>query len=65
MSVALCLVPFINIKNFEDMKEVIKAIKSKDTSEDFDDLIVLGSFDDFIDEETPKNYEYITNSGYY
>ena len=62
MALALCLVPFINIKNFEDMKEVIKAIKSKDTSEDFDDLIVLGSFDDFIDEETPKNYEYITNS---
>ena len=65
MALALCLVPFINIKNFEDMKEVIKAIKSKDTSEYFDDLIVLGSFDDFIDEETPKNYEYITNSGYY
>lgn len=65
MALALCLVPFINIKNFEDMKEVIKAIKSKDISEDFDDLIVLGSFDDFIDEETPKNYEYITNSGYY
>lgn len=54
MALALCLVPFINIKNFEDMKEVIKAIKSKDTSEDFDDLIVLGSFDDFIDEELLK-----------
>lgn len=65
MALALCLVPFINIKNFEDMKEVIKAIKSKDNTEDFDDLIVLGSFDDFIDEETPKNYDYITNSGYF
>jgi len=50
MACALVFSIFLTSKNFEDMKEVIKSIKSEN-SENADELLIFGSFDDFSDNE--------------
>lgn len=50
MACALVFSIFLTSKNFEDMKEVIKSIKSEN-SEKADELLIFGSFDDFSDNE--------------
>lgn len=51
MSLALCFVPFIDSRNFEDMKELIQKIYSKDNTElDVTDYMIIGDFDDYTDD---------------
>lgn len=56
MSLALTFVPFINSKNFEDMKVIVNNLYNIDLPEsekvDFTDLLMIGSFDDGTDEYT-------------
>ena len=54
MSLALTFVPFLNSKNFEDMKEVIEGLYNKEfgdseESKTFSDYMTIGSFDDGTD----------------
>lgn len=50
MSLALCFAPFINNRNFDDMKEVIKNIVSNENNDfDITESMALGNFDDFTD----------------
>lgn len=51
MCLALCFVPFIDNKNFDNMKELIAKIHSKDNTEvDISDYMIIGDFDDFSDD---------------
>lgn len=55
MSLALIFVPFVNSKNFEDMKVLIKNLYESDDLEDaektnFGEMLTIGSFDDGTDE---------------
>ena len=65
MSLALTFVPFINTKNFEDMKKIVSALYDKNNSEEkirFAEELTIGSFDDGTDEEYFENgkREYLT-----
>ena len=53
MSLAMAFVPFCNSKNFEDMKIVVKNLYSTEESTDIDftELLTIGSFDDYSDED--------------
>jgi hypothetical protein len=53
MSLAMVFVPFCNSKNFEDMKIVVKNLYSTEESTDIDftELLTIGSFDDYSDED--------------
>lgn len=51
MCLALCFVPFIDNKNFDNMKELISKIHSKDNTDiDISDYMIIGDFDDFSDD---------------
>jgi len=45
MGVALSFAIFINTKNFSDMKEVVKSLKTESEKIDVSNLIMIGSFD--------------------
>lgn len=56
MSLALIFVPFINTKNFEDMKLLVKNLYNfedlpEDEKADFSELMTIGSFDDGVDDD--------------
>ena len=60
MALALAFVPFVNSKNFEDMKLLIKNLYSNDDLQDnekigFSDALVVGSFDDGSDDDFFNN----------
>lgn len=51
MCLALCFVPFIDNRNFDNMKELIAKIHSKDNTDiDISDYMIIGDFDDFSDD---------------
>jgi hypothetical protein len=53
MSLALTFVPFVNSKNFEDMRVVIKALYTDDDTKSgvsFTDMLTIGEFQDGSDE---------------
>lgn len=67
MSLALTFVPFVNTKNFEDMKQLVHNLYSDESSEleksNFGELLTIGSFDDGTDEEyimNEKENEYMS-----
>jgi len=61
MSLALTFVPFVNTKNFEDMRKLIKNLYADDSSDldktNFGELLTIGSFDDYSDDhlEIPQH----------
>jgi hypothetical protein len=69
LALAIIFVPFINIKNFEDMRSLVKELYKNEPQEEelkFSDMLLLGNFDDFTDEEynIPKR-EYEESFGIY
>jgi hypothetical protein len=61
MSLALCFGIFCNMKNFEDMKQLVNDMLTDEDSEDehsFTDYLNVGSFDDGSDENYDPNYQY-------
>jgi len=58
MSLGLAFAPFCDTKNFEDMKKIIVNLYNDDISDDdkidFGDSLLIGSFDDGIDEEIER-----------
>ena len=65
MSLAMAFVPFCDAKNFEDMKVLVQNLYNSDELADnekvnFGDLLVLGDFDDFSDDNYSKPGEYTT-----
>lgn len=67
MSLALAFVPFCNVKNFEDMKSLIKHLyNTEDVPDeertDFAELLSIGSFDDGVEDN--EKYESTRNETY-
>ena len=56
MALCLCFVPFIDTRNFEDMKDLVKKLYSKEDKEDMKllDYMVIGDFDT-IDDSTEES----------
>lgn len=74
MSLALCFAPFIDTKNFEDIKLLIKTIFDEQQESELvniDDIIIIGDFDDLPSEDillqnTPDYNGYIMEpDGFY
>lgn len=67
MALALVFAPFMNTKNFEDMRAVVSGLYDEDVDIDdkpnFADLLAIGDFDQGLDEDyvdvKPKEYETI------
>lgn len=51
MSLAICFAIFTSTKNFDDIKNVIEAIKSEDSDYNFVDDLVIGDFDIYYDND--------------
>lgn len=51
MSLCLCFAPFIDTRNFDDMKDLIEKLYSDDSMDDvkLSDYIIIGDFDDASD----------------
>lgn len=59
MSLALCFVPFIDSKNFDNMKDLVGKIYSSDSTDiDVSDYMVIGDFDDYSEEESEVGKSY-------
>lgn len=62
MALALVFSPFVNIKNFEDINAVIKTLYNDDPIDgekvNFGDMLTIGSFDDYTDEEHINNNDF-------
>ena len=58
MSLAVAFAPFCNVKNFTEIKKLIKALYTKDSEADtdFTDFLTIGSFDDFVDPQTLSSF---------
>ena len=58
MSLALCFAPFVDTKNFEDVKLLIKTIFDNEQQEsehvNIDDVIIIGDFNDSPDDDYSK-----------
>ena len=59
MSLAVAFAPFCNVKNFTEIKKLIKALYTKDSEADtdFTDFLTIGSFDDFVDSQTLSSFD--------
>lgn len=58
MALALCFVPFIDNKNFDNMRELIEKIYSQDNLDiDVTDYMIVGDFDDFSDGSEDDQYK--------
>ena len=51
MALAICFAIFTSTKNFDDIKNVIEAIKSEDSDYSFVDDLVIGDFDIYYDND--------------
>lgn len=49
MSLCIALAPFGDVKNFDNITDLVKKMYSKDTTTDFTDYLCLGNFDDYSD----------------
>ena len=49
MSLCIALAPFGDVKNFDNITDLVKKMYSKDTQTDFTDYLCLGNFDDYSD----------------
>lgn len=59
MSLAISFAPFCNVKNFEDLKEIVKILHTDDeptTDTSFADMLVISNFDDTTDESIERPF---------